>query len=87
MRFQDAHAERLAQMRDYFASLPPERFPNSVALAGLIAAGETDDRFEFGLEVLTRGLAAAADQRSRPSARPVVHAELARPKPARQWGG
>src|SRR5919204_590347 len=38
---QDALAERLAQMRDYFASLPPERFPNSVALAGLIAAGDT----------------------------------------------
>jgi AcrR family transcriptional regulator len=66
---QDALAERLAQMRDYFASLPPERFPNSVALAGLIAAGDTDDRFEFGLEVLTRGLAASADARSRASAR------------------
>jgi AcrR family transcriptional regulator len=58
---QEAHAERLAQMRDYFGSLPPDRFPNYVALAGLVADGDSDDRFEFGLDVLTRGLTGYAE--------------------------
>ncbi|MGI8505313.1 MAG: TetR/AcrR family transcriptional regulator [Solirubrobacteraceae bacterium] len=46
-------------LRSYFASLPVERFPNVVSLAGPLTAGaEGDERFEFGLEVLLRGLAA-----------------------------
>ena len=48
----------VAEMRAYFASLPVDRFPNVVALAGALTAGEPDERFEFGLEVLVRGLAA-----------------------------
>jgi AcrR family transcriptional regulator len=54
-------ARFVSDLRDYFAALPPERFPNVVALAGpLTAGGESDERFEFGLEVLVRGLAAMA---------------------------
>lgn len=54
--------EFVASMRAYFAALPPDRFPNVVALAGPLTAGaEGDERFEFGLEVLMRGLAAMAD--------------------------
>jgi AcrR family transcriptional regulator len=50
-----------AQMRDYFAALPAEEFPNLTALAGPLTAAPTgDERFEFGLEVLVRGLAAMA---------------------------
>jgi AcrR family transcriptional regulator len=47
-------------MRQYFASLPPDRFPNVVSLAGPLTAGdpEGDERFEFGLDVLVGGLAA-----------------------------
>jgi hypothetical protein len=49
-------------MRRYFASLPPERYPNLVSLAGPLTAGaEGDERFEFGLEVLVRGLAAMVE--------------------------
>jgi len=48
----------VAGMRDYFASLPADRFPNVVSLAGPLTAGGEDVRFEFGLEVLVRGLAA-----------------------------
>jgi AcrR family transcriptional regulator len=48
-------------MRAYFAALPPERFPNMVALAPLLTQGDSDERFEFGLDVLMRGLAAMAD--------------------------
>lgn len=48
-------------LRDYFASLPVDRFPVIAALAGpLTAGGDSDERFEFGLEVLVRGLAALA---------------------------
>ena len=42
---------------------PPERFPNVVALAAALTAGTGDERFEFGLEVLVRGLAAMASRR------------------------
>lgn len=48
----------VAGMRTYFASLPADRFPNIVSLAGPLTAGDRDERFEFGLEVLIRGLAA-----------------------------
>jgi hypothetical protein len=42
--------------------LPPDRFPNVVALAIPLTSGaENDERFEFGLEVLVRGLAAMRD--------------------------
>lgn len=54
-------AEFVANMRRYFESLPPERFPNTVALAACLTSGDGDERFEFGLEVLVRGLAAMAD--------------------------
>jgi AcrR family transcriptional regulator len=48
-------------MRQFYESVPPERFPNVVALAANLTAGGTgDERFEFGLEVLVRGLAAMA---------------------------
>jgi AcrR family transcriptional regulator len=46
----------IAQLRDYFASLPPERFPHTVALAAALTSGEGDERFEFGLDLLVRGL-------------------------------
>jgi TetR/AcrR family tetracycline transcriptional repressor len=38
-------------------SLPADRFPNTVALAGTLTAGSADDRFEWGLDVIVRGLA------------------------------
>jgi AcrR family transcriptional regulator len=51
----------IAGMRTYFESLPRERFPNTVALAGAMTAGSRDERFEFGLDVLVRGLASMAE--------------------------
>ncbi len=57
----DAPPEQIGRMiRDYFVSLPPDRFPNTVALADELIAGGPDERFEFGLEVIVRGLAAEA---------------------------
>jgi AcrR family transcriptional regulator len=50
--------EIVAMIGDYFASLPPERFPNMTALAGELTGGTPDDRFAFGLDVIVEGLAA-----------------------------
>jgi AcrR family transcriptional regulator len=46
----------LEMIRDYFRSLPVERFPNLVALASDITGGDPDERFEFGLELFLDGL-------------------------------
>jgi AcrR family transcriptional regulator len=49
--------EIVAMIRDYFASLPAERFPHTTELAGQLTAGGPDERFAFGLDVILRGLA------------------------------
>lgn len=54
----DQADEFISQLRGYFASLPSDRFPNVVALAGPLTEGDADARFEFGLEVLVQGLIA-----------------------------
>ncbi len=49
----------IGEIREYFAALPVGRFPNVASLAGPLTAGAGgDERFEFGLDVLVRGLAA-----------------------------
>jgi TetR/AcrR family transcriptional regulator, tetracycline repressor protein len=48
----------VTELRSYFEQLPPDRFPNMVALAGPLTS--TADRFEFGLDVIVRGLASRA---------------------------
>jgi AcrR family transcriptional regulator len=46
-------------MRDYWARLPADEFPNVVALAdATFADGDPEALFEFGLDLLMRGLAA-----------------------------
>jgi AcrR family transcriptional regulator len=55
LRVPSASPEQLAE---YFRSLPPERFPNLVALADDLTAGDQDERFEFAIELLVRGLEA-----------------------------
>lgn len=53
-----AGEEFVAQLRAYFRALPAERFPNLVALADALTEGDSETRFEFGLDVLIRGLIA-----------------------------
>jgi AcrR family transcriptional regulator len=53
-------AEHFTQVRDYFSALPPNRFPNIVAMVPALMAGDGEERFEFGLDILVRGLAAYA---------------------------
>jgi TetR/AcrR family tetracycline transcriptional repressor len=46
------------QMKTYIKTLPPEQFPNMVALADpMFETGGPDGRFEFGLDLMLRGLA------------------------------
>ncbi len=53
-------ADFIGELRTYFASLPPDRFPNVTALAEPLTSGGRDERFEFGLEIIVDGLAAHA---------------------------
>jgi AcrR family transcriptional regulator len=63
-----------ASFKAWLAALPAEQFPNMVALAGPLAAGSVDERFEWGLDVLIRGLATfippARNRRRRRAERP-----------------
>ena len=45
-------------MRQYWSRLPPEQFPNIAALTGATFTGDEEALFEFGLDLLMRGLAA-----------------------------
>ena len=45
-------------MREYWARLPADRFPNLTAVADVTFEADTDTLFEFGLDLLVRGLAA-----------------------------
>jgi hypothetical protein len=56
----DDLARFMTDMRTYFASLPTERFPNTVALADEMTSGDRQERFEFGLDVLIHGLIAVS---------------------------
>ncbi|MFI5959037.1 TetR/AcrR family transcriptional regulator C-terminal domain-containing protein [Cryptosporangium sp. NPDC051539] len=49
-------------LSQYFASLPHERFPNVVELAGTLTTGGGEERFAFGLDVLLTGLKAKASE-------------------------
>lgn len=50
--------EVLKMIKGYYASLPAEQFPNILAILDQLFAGDMEERFEFGLEVLVKGLAA-----------------------------
>lgn len=54
----------VADMRSYFEALPADRFPNMKALAEPLTSGSPEERFDFGLEVIVRGLAAMAGEDS-----------------------
>jgi AcrR family transcriptional regulator len=55
------------ELREYFESLPADRFPNLVAMAGPLTepdpvGSDVDRRFEFALEVIVRGIASLAEE-------------------------
>jgi hypothetical protein len=51
------HEQMASMMADYLASLPPERFPNILQTIDRVMKPGREDRFEFGMDVLVRGLA------------------------------
>jgi AcrR family transcriptional regulator len=60
----DAPSHNPEMVTEFYASLPADRFPNVVALtrAGYLTEGDADERFEFGIDVLIRGLRTMGDQ-------------------------
>ncbi len=48
--------EILAMLRNYVLSLPPDRFPHTVSAVDALFSGGRDERFEFGIDVIIRGL-------------------------------
>lgn len=66
-----AAAAHYDQIHQTFLSLDPAAFPVMTSLAGALVAGGGDERFEFGLDLLVRGIAStvpAADARGSASA-------------------
>jgi AcrR family transcriptional regulator len=49
------------QIRDYFLSLPPGRFPHITAIGGALFEGDAEERFDFGLDLMIRGLRTYAE--------------------------
>jgi TetR/AcrR family tetracycline transcriptional repressor len=56
-----AQAE-MAQVVGWLQALPVDRFPNTVALAPSLMDGGYDARFEWGLDIIIRGLASFLDR-------------------------
>jgi TetR/AcrR family transcriptional regulator, tetracycline repressor protein len=50
-------AEFVKQAAAWLKSLPRDQFPNTVELADKIVGGTAEDRFEWGLDVIIRGIA------------------------------
>jgi AcrR family transcriptional regulator len=57
------------ELRSFFANLPADRFPHLVALAGPLTTGDGDHRFEFGLDLLVRGIASTVKPAAQAPAR------------------
>jgi len=69
---EEASAAFHEQLKNFFSSLPADRFPYLVAMAEPLTSGDGDHRFEFGLDLLVRGIASTVKSRK---------AKLAKPKP------
>jgi AcrR family transcriptional regulator len=55
----------IAMLRGYWESLPPALFPHTLALLDVLFEGGPDERFEFGLDVIIRGLASLQAESAR----------------------
>ena len=53
----------VGMLRDYVLSLPADRFPHTRAAVDMLLGGDPEARFEFGIDVIVRGLATFADRR------------------------
>jgi AcrR family transcriptional regulator len=56
--WEEANSEaNMDQVRDYFASLPVDRFPHIAAVKDVMLGVGKDERFELGLEIILQGVA------------------------------
>jgi hypothetical protein len=54
---EDLPPEQVVQMfRDYVASLPMDRFPQTKGAIDLLFGADGEERFEFGLDLMIRGI-------------------------------
>jgi AcrR family transcriptional regulator len=56
-RGQSEEDDPFAHLQAYFASLPAERFPHLTSMFDELMAGDSEERFAFGLDLMIRGLA------------------------------
>jgi AcrR family transcriptional regulator len=61
-------ADFAKQAAAWLKSLPADQYPNTVELADALVAGSPDDRFEWGLDVIVRGLASYLTSPPKPEA-------------------
>lgn len=52
----------LDEIRAYFKSLPVERYPHVVSMVDDLTEGMGDERFEFGIDILIRGIASYVEE-------------------------
>jgi AcrR family transcriptional regulator len=55
------HEQMASMMTSYLTSLPRERFPNILQMVDAVMTPGREDRFEFGMDVIVRGLASYAE--------------------------
>ena len=53
----------VAQAKEYFASLSTSRFPLIASMVDELTTGDSDARFQFGLDILVAGLDTMRDWR------------------------
>jgi AcrR family transcriptional regulator len=59
---EDLPPEQILDMfREYVRSLPDDRFPQTRRAADLLFAWDVEERFEFGIDLIVRGIATYAD--------------------------
>ncbi|MEU8121385.1 TetR/AcrR family transcriptional regulator C-terminal domain-containing protein [Spirillospora sp. NPDC049024] len=56
----------IEQIREYFAALPKDRYPMISEMGEELTSEGGDERFEFGLDLLIRGIASYIEEPSRP---------------------
>ena len=58
---EDLPPDQIVEMfKDYVRSLPEDRFPNTRRAVDLLFSGDTNERYEFGIDVILRGIATYA---------------------------
>jgi AcrR family transcriptional regulator len=58
---EDLAPDQIVEMfHDYLSSLPQDRFPQTRGAVDLLFGGDAEERFEFGIEVIIRGIATYA---------------------------